>query len=71
MSGMFCIIATNYLSAAIVWLYTATDILPGATDRWFVATVILLFCLFDLLLSFFNDALINNNILFYVPINFR
>ncbi|PHU28955.1 hypothetical protein BC332_01048 [Capsicum chinense] len=33
MSGMFFIVATNYSSTVIVWLYAVTDILPGATDR--------------------------------------
>ncbi|PHU17564.1 hypothetical protein BC332_13259 [Capsicum chinense] len=28
MSGMFCIIAIDYSSAAIVWLYATTDVLP-------------------------------------------
>ena len=64
MSGMFCIIVIYYLSAETIWLYAATDILPGASDQGSIATVILLFCLFDLLLSFFNDALINYNIFF-------
>ena len=70
MSDLFLLFPTIYSFAATGLLYIAIANIPSATDVWSVRIVILPLCMLDLLLSFFNDALINYN-LCYVPVNLR
>ena len=67
---LFLLFSMVYSSVVIGRLYIAIDNIPGTIDVWSVGTVILLLNMLDILLSFFNDALINYN-LFYVPVIFR